>query len=223
MKTRVKLSGLAAGLVAFAALCLPAQAALVTVAYNGSYNEATEAPSGDYDAIGGAADVGVFDLIGSTSGTANTFSGSIVSPNDSSDFFSIRLAAGQTLTSASITFGQNLSLSEYMFAFPAPHWVMEYTNSVTPTIFDQELGYDYMWQAETYTPTFTAIGEGVYNILIGNGTFGRNGNTPITYEMTFNVTSPPVSAVPLPAALPLYGAGLAVMGFLGWRRKRKQA
>lgn len=30
-----------------------------------------------------------------------------------------------------------------------------------------------------------------------------------------------VSAVPLPAALPLYGAGLAVMGFVGWRRKRK--
>ena len=29
-----------------------------------------------------------------------------------------------------------------------------------------------------------------------------------------------VSAVPLPAALPLYGAGLAVMAFIGWRRKR---
>ncbi len=32
-----------------------------------------------------------------------------------------------------------------------------------------------------------------------------------------------VSAVPLPAALPLYGAGIAVMGFMGWRRKRKTA
>ncbi len=30
-----------------------------------------------------------------------------------------------------------------------------------------------------------------------------------------------LSVVPLPAALPLYGAGLAVMGFLGWRRSRK--
>ncbi|OUR79662.1 hypothetical protein A9Q83_04535 [Alphaproteobacteria bacterium 46_93_T64] len=29
-----------------------------------------------------------------------------------------------------------------------------------------------------------------------------------------------VSAVPLPAALPLYGAGIAVMGFIGWRKKR---
>ncbi len=29
-----------------------------------------------------------------------------------------------------------------------------------------------------------------------------------------------VSVVPLPAALPLYGAGVAILGFLGWRRKK---
>ncbi len=29
--------------------------------------------------------------------------------------------------------------------------------------------------------------------------------------------------IPLPAALPLYGTGLAVMGFMGWRRKSKAA
>lgn len=32
-----------------------------------------------------------------------------------------------------------------------------------------------------------------------------------------------VAAVPLPAALPLFGTGLAIMGFMGWRRKRKLA
>ena len=32
-----------------------------------------------------------------------------------------------------------------------------------------------------------------------------------------------LNVIPLPAALPLYGTGLAVMGFLGWRRKRKAA
>ena len=31
------------------------------------------------------------------------------------------------------------------------------------------------------------------------------------------------AVIPLPAALPLYGTGLAVMGFLGWRRKRRAA
>ena len=30
-----------------------------------------------------------------------------------------------------------------------------------------------------------------------------------------------VSVVPLPAALPLYGTGLAIMGFIGWRKRRK--
>lgn len=32
-----------------------------------------------------------------------------------------------------------------------------------------------------------------------------------------------VSPVPVPAALPLFGSGLAIMGFIGWRRKRKLA
>lgn len=32
-----------------------------------------------------------------------------------------------------------------------------------------------------------------------------------------------VSAVPIPAALPLFGTGLAALGFLGWRKKRKAA
>lgn len=30
-----------------------------------------------------------------------------------------------------------------------------------------------------------------------------------------------VTAVPLPAALPLYGAGIAVLGFVGWRKRKK--
>ena len=35
------------------------------------------------------------------------------------------------------------------------------------------------------------------------------------------LTFTPVSAVPLPAALPLFATGLGVLGLLGWRRKRK--
>ncbi len=40
---------------------------------------------------------------------------------------------------------------------------------------------------------------------------------------TVTVETSAVSAVPLPAALPLFGTGLAIMGFIGWRRKRKLA
>ncbi len=32
-----------------------------------------------------------------------------------------------------------------------------------------------------------------------------------------------ISVVPLPAALPLYGAGVALLGFLGWRRRKAEA
>lgn len=39
-------------------------------------------------------------------------------------------------------------------------------------------------------------------------------------EVTLNYETA-VSVVPLPAALPLFGSGLAFMGFIGWRRKRK--
>ena len=39
----------------------------------------------------------------------------------------------------------------------------------------------------------------------------------------FDIDAVRVSAVPLPAALPLMGAGFAALGFIGWRRKRKAA
>lgn len=51
--------------------------------------------------------------------------------------------------------------------------------------------------------------------LFGIGALGSNDDFKIA-SMTVSV-----SAVPLPAALPLYGAGIAVMGFIGWRRKQK--
>ncbi len=43
-----------------------------------------------------------------------------------------------------------------------------------------------------------------------------------TGSWTVSVTGPTaVSTVPLPAALPLFATGLAGLGLLGWRRKRK--
>jgi len=39
----------------------------------------------------------------------------------------------------------------------------------------------------------------------------------------FSFAQSSIPSVPLPAALPLFGTGLALMGFIGWRRKRKLA
>ena len=221
MKHILKSLGLAVGIAAVTAFGTIAQAALVTVAYDGSYDERTEAPGGDYDAIGGLADVGAFDLIGASGGFGNTFSGSLSSPTDSSDVFVIRLGADQTLMGASISFGENITPFNPMFAFPAPSWTLE-ESSTTPTIFAQTLGYDWMSSPATYTPTFAPIGEGIYSLLIGNGVFGTYGDGFIDYTITFTVESPQISVVPLPAALPLYGAGMALLGFIGWKRKRRQ-
>ena len=61
---------------------------------------------------------------------------------------------------------------------------------------------------------------GLYSVLIGNGTFAPNNGGPVFYTMTFNVEET-VSQTPLSAALPLFASGGALLGFLGWRRKRK--
>lgn len=53
----------------------------------------------------------------------------------------------------------------------------------------------------------------------------QDASSPIRNAQTggFDIDSVRVSAVPLPAALPLMGAGFAALGFIGWRRRRKAA
>ncbi len=66
-------------------------------------------------------------------------------------------------------------------------------------------------EGATVTDFFRFIGfpQSIGLALLGNGT--------VITGITLNAPN----AVPLPAALPLFGTGLAVMGFVGWRRKRK--
>jgi hypothetical protein len=71
-------------------------------------------------------------------------------------------------------------------------------------------------------PTFSLLlnpnGEVV---VLSSYAYGIGGNFVEAYQLsTFPAPSP--SATPLPAALPLFAAGLGAMGLLGWRRKRKQ-
>lgn len=69
-----------------------------------------------------------------------------------------------------------------------------------------------------------AQGGGVFPIAFA-GTFDtvRIKDTSPTRGLTtggFDVDAVRVTPVPLPAALPLLGAGLAVLGFVGWRRRQ---
>jgi hypothetical protein len=50
---------------------------------------------------------------------------------------------------------------------------------------------------------------------------GTSGNIDLTSSTDYWYVEP--TATPVPAALPLFGTGLSVMGLLGWRRKRKSA
>lgn len=59
---------------------------------------------------------------------------------------------------------------------------------------------------------------GIY--LLNGDLFGIGA---LAYNDDFKIASVTVSAIPLPAAFPLYAAGMAVLGFMGWRRKRRLA
>jgi hypothetical protein len=217
------LAGLAIVALAVLPQILTVQAATVIVPYAGSFNEASVAaedglPAGDYDTIGGNLDVGQFDLVAGL----NSFSGSVWTPRDSSDFFLINIGANQILTGATIAFGTNLTPLMPMFAFPPPQWNLSDSAGIT-TIFDLTVGSNGLTSTANVTaPAFTA-GPGFYGMLLGNGTFGVNTgdfNTPINYTMTFTVDQK-ISTTPIPAALPLLAGGLGILGFASRRKKRK--
>ncbi len=157
------------------------------VSYTGSFDEASVAangalPAGDFDTLGGLDNLGLFRLQEGT----NTFSGSVFSPDDSSDAFLIEILTGFELLSASIAWATNLPsielpdifnapsgfLQQNTFGSAAPDWTLEESDT-TPTIFAlnaleaSKVGSTFDVGPASYNaPAFTARGPGIYTNLI---------------------------------------------------------
>ncbi len=202
-------------LLAMAAWAGPAWSAAVVVPYTGTYDERTQAPGGDYDAIGGLDDVGEFTLLAGD----NFFLGAVRTPNDSSDFFLIRIASPFKLTGASIQWATNANDFNPVFAAPAPIWTLEESDA-DPTIFLLQMAGRGTSAPVLHTAPAFERGPGSYNVLLGNGTFAMNNNDPIAYRMSFSVVdTTPVITVPEPAPALLVGAALLALALPRMRRK----
>ncbi|MCG8490206.1 MAG: hypothetical protein MI743_01215 [Sneathiellales bacterium] len=73
------------------------------------------------------------------------------------------------------------------------------------------------------TQFYPPYGQGLYLYEVSEDYFDSEWEGDIDYTLSFTVETSQISVVPLPAALPLYGAGIALLGFISWQRKRKQA
>lgn len=105
-------------------------------------------------------------------------------------------------------------------------------NAANPITFLYRLWYANVAQPSVGTIDFGNLDEFSFlGFTSGSGNLNRlelEITTPGTAlaEAIDNVTlgvAASSSVVPVPAALPLFGTGLALMGFFGWRRKRRAA
>lgn len=67
-------------------------------------------------------------------------------------------------------------------------------------------------------PSFDRDIAGIYTVMLSVSDI--NGELAST---SMNIIVGDVSTIPVPAALPLFGTGLAIMGFFGWRRHKVSA
>lgn len=89
----------------------------------------------------------------------------------------------------------------------------EYTNLLAQNnIVQQSWSYGFFL---AMLPGFDPNAAGVYTVMLSaSDGVGQLASTSI------NIIVGDVPPIPVPAALPLFGTGLAIMGFIGWRRRK---
>jgi hypothetical protein len=107
----------------------------------------------------------------------------------------------QAVSLISITFSKVDSNDDFDFYFDAGSGLAEVDDDIDIPNNDRYL-FSSLWTGQ----------------LFGFGADGNDDNFTIK-----KIEVAAISNIPLPAALPLYGTGLAVMGYLGWRKRRKAA
>ncbi len=166
-------------------------------------------------------------VVGSGNFTLNNSTGvgsSIVNPlifTGSTDQFGT-LAAPATLElgfvgAGSIKLGDSSPLSSTTIGFRAG-FICCGNNGNDPNSFLEETGISGIGAILTL---WGANGFG-----IDSGVLSYNNSPTLGMDLRLGLSisdNQNIPQVPLPAALPLYGTGLAIMGFIGWRRKRKAA
>ena len=155
--------------------------------------------------------LGILDL-----GT-NTFDGSFLSLSDLHDAFSVMIPSGLDLIQ--INYYTNINGD---FLTSQLSSVGLQSSTIPGFLSEGPVG-----GGGFFNPPIPPPGQHIFEVFAtcdttctGEIEFG-GGSINLTWRV--ELITAESSAVPLPAAFPLFASGLGVMGLLGWRRKRKRA
>ncbi len=203
-------------ITAFAALLLTCSTAAAATSFNFSGNGGL-ASSYSFTEDGITVDVtpGVFSNGGTVTSTGliGQYAGGL---GISSHIFDDHQVDGRTRNDLAIfEFSQSVILESVSFSFVDGNdeFSFFFDNEPDGTLDPISFNID-IPGGGTYT--FASIWDGT---LFGIGAFDGSLFTPAD---NFKIKGMSVSVVPLPAALPLYGAGIVILGLVGWMRKKRQ-
>ena len=110
------------------------------------------------------------------------------------------------------------------FLFPVPPYIAAYFDLAYST---QDTWSLVAWNCIYGPCTADLAGEVLSftdaNGLISDAVYTHREDNPSIPNVTYNGATGTITVTPIPTALPLFASGLAGLGLLGWRRKKKTA